>query len=61
MILLQVENISKHIFVMMLFDYNYQNSFRFCSLILRVINTDRDSMFVFLTKFWLQQLLLMKG
>ena len=63
MILLQVENISKHIFVMMLFDYNYQNSFQFCFLILKVINTDRDSIcfFFFLTKFWLQQLLLMKG
>ena len=63
MILLQVGNISKHIFVMMLFDYKYQNSFQFCSLILKVINTDRDSIcfFFFLTKFWLQQLLLMKG
>ena len=47
MILLQVENISKHIFVMMLFDYNYQNSFQFCSLILKVINTDRDSIWFF--------------
>ena len=28
---------------MMLFDYNYQNSFHFCSLTLKVINTDRDS------------------
>ena len=62
MILLQVGNISKHIFVMMLFDYNYQNSIQFCSLILKVINTDWDSIcFFFLTKFWLQQFLLMKG
>ena len=47
MILLQVENISKHIFVMMLFDYNYQNSFQFCSLTLKVINTDQDSIWFF--------------
>ena len=46
----------------MLFDYNNQNSFQFCSLILKVMNTDRDSIcFFFLTKCWLQQLLLMKG
>ena len=46
---------------MILFDYNYQNSFQFCSLILKVINTDRDSIcFFFLTKFWLQQLLLIQ-
>ena len=62
MILLQVENISKHIFVMTLFDYNYQNSFQFSSLILKVINTDRHSICFFcLTKCRLQQLLLMKG
>ena len=50
MILLQVENISKHIFVKMLFDYNYQNSFQFCSLILKVINTDQDSIWFFSDK-----------
>ena len=50
MILLQVENISKHIFVMMLLDYNYQNSFQFCSLILKVNNTDQDSIWFFSDK-----------
>ena len=47
----------------MLFDYNYQNSFQFCSLILKVINTDQDSIWFFFSDKMLvvKQLLLMKG
>ena len=50
MILSRVENISKHTSLMMLFDYNYQHSFQFCSLILKVINTDQDSIWFFSDK-----------